>query len=440
VLAGARSRVVASEYFGMPVEVFTALADPSQMLFRSGCIARKLRLPRNQVSMYLARRKHVRTNIFQATDYVGIWPDSAGAMRPGAYFLSIEACREYEAYTRRAPRRLRQTEIDLTGSASDDEVKAASILISAAAAAAAGTDAPPGAGKLGKRVFDGGNDDDDDDHKGRSDVSPVALRRSKRPRTRYALTNEASLVRTPTSDISSEAAFATDEPLANPPPIALIPAAAPNPATSAPAVSGGFTWAAAPNPATSAPAVSGGFTWGPAAETIPLLPMPSRGAVTRATDAAPAGFTSPPDARAIPVLPIPVTLPLSASLSARAIPVTLPLSASSGARGIPVLPMPVTLPSSGSLVARASPMLPIPVTALPLSGSLGGFNAEYAPFLQLDVVRFLLFNPATATLAVQMIDALVAANRRRAQAESVLHILPAHLHASLYDLLRSSSR
>lgn len=92
------------------------------------------------------------------------------------------------------------------------------------------------------------------------------------------------------------------------------------------------------------------------------------------------------------------------------------------------MPVPATL--TASVVVKHSDVAQREIGAALL-------QAGYGPYLELDVVRGLLLDPTTRANAVQMLDLLVSADKKRteAEAEAVFRILSPHLRAPLYSLL-----
>ena len=87
-----------AEYFGKEVEFFTALSDPSRaILYRVSTLAARIHCATNKVGMYLARRKSTGGGIYQATSFLHK-PSGRVGLKAGGYFLSLAACREFEAH------------------------------------------------------------------------------------------------------------------------------------------------------------------------------------------------------------------------------------------------------------------------------------------------------------------------------------------------------
>ena len=86
------------DYFGREVEFYTATTDPSRsILYRVSTLAHKIDCATNKVGMYLARRKTSGGGIYQATGFLYKPPGRVG-LKAGGYFLSLAACREFEAH------------------------------------------------------------------------------------------------------------------------------------------------------------------------------------------------------------------------------------------------------------------------------------------------------------------------------------------------------
>ncbi len=112
------------EYFGKSVPVFTAVKDPlQQTLYKSAEIANKLGCQRNRLSMYLIRHKYGKSSIYQASGFQtnGRLHSSCRYLKIGSYFLSMEACREFENYVNRNPFSRYPTRTSRKRIASDDD-------------------------------------------------------------------------------------------------------------------------------------------------------------------------------------------------------------------------------------------------------------------------------------------------------------------------------
>lgn len=91
-----------SDYFGLTVDVYTAMADPEQRtLYRASALAHKFHCATNQVGMYLVRRRHQQyvTGLYQATSFQSKPPGRTG-LKAGGYFVSKQVCHEFEQYMR----------------------------------------------------------------------------------------------------------------------------------------------------------------------------------------------------------------------------------------------------------------------------------------------------------------------------------------------------
>ena len=85
-----------SPFFSKQVEVYTAVNDPtSQVLYRASALADKFEYATNKVGMYLSRRRLVGGGIYQATGFRCKPPGRTG-LKCGGYFLTIDACKEFE--------------------------------------------------------------------------------------------------------------------------------------------------------------------------------------------------------------------------------------------------------------------------------------------------------------------------------------------------------
>ena len=85
-----------SPFFSKQVEVYTAVNDPhAQTLYRASALADKFDYATNKVGMYLSRRRLVGGGIYQATGFRCKPPGRTG-LKCGGYFLTIEACKEFE--------------------------------------------------------------------------------------------------------------------------------------------------------------------------------------------------------------------------------------------------------------------------------------------------------------------------------------------------------
>jgi hypothetical protein len=85
-----------SAFFHRVVDVYTADHDPNnRILFRATMLAEKFDCATNKVGMYLVRRRCVEAGIFQATQFRGK-PQGKSGLKVGAYFLSLQACQDFE--------------------------------------------------------------------------------------------------------------------------------------------------------------------------------------------------------------------------------------------------------------------------------------------------------------------------------------------------------
>ena len=86
------------DYFGREVEFYTATGDPTRStLYRVSTLAAKIECATNKVGMYLARRKTSGGGIYQAVGFLHK-PSGRVGLKAGGYFLSLAACREFEAH------------------------------------------------------------------------------------------------------------------------------------------------------------------------------------------------------------------------------------------------------------------------------------------------------------------------------------------------------
>jgi hypothetical protein len=97
---GERQLSVYSPYFGKQIEVYSAVNDPTKSnLYRVSALAEKIGCATNKVGMYLARRRQVSAGIYQATQFRSKPPGRTG-LKSGGYFLTQEACQEFEHHFR----------------------------------------------------------------------------------------------------------------------------------------------------------------------------------------------------------------------------------------------------------------------------------------------------------------------------------------------------
>ena len=94
--ASQRTFKLYSPFFGKQVEVYTALSDVTQQtLYRASSLAEKFDYATNKVGMYLSRRRLHSGGIYQATGFRSK-PAGRTGLKCGGYFLTIEACKEFE--------------------------------------------------------------------------------------------------------------------------------------------------------------------------------------------------------------------------------------------------------------------------------------------------------------------------------------------------------
>lgn len=93
---GTRQLTIHSDFFSRDVDVYVAYEDPKkQFLFRPSLIAQKLDCGTSPVGMFLLRNKKSMEGIYQATDF-NFKPLKTSNIKVGAYFVSLEVCREVE--------------------------------------------------------------------------------------------------------------------------------------------------------------------------------------------------------------------------------------------------------------------------------------------------------------------------------------------------------
>jgi len=85
-------------YFNRDLDVYTAEIDrKNQLLVRASTLADKFHCATNKIGMYLARRRTVFPGIFQATEF-SQKPLGRTGLKIGGYFLTIDACLDFEAH------------------------------------------------------------------------------------------------------------------------------------------------------------------------------------------------------------------------------------------------------------------------------------------------------------------------------------------------------
>jgi hypothetical protein len=86
------------EYFGKEMDVYTADNDPQlRILFRGCALSEKFHCTTSKVGMYLQRRRGSNTGIFQAIGFRNKQERKVN-VKAKSYFLSIEACMEFEKH------------------------------------------------------------------------------------------------------------------------------------------------------------------------------------------------------------------------------------------------------------------------------------------------------------------------------------------------------
>lgn len=96
---GERQYAMFSSYFTTDAEVFTAISDPKpgRVLYKASLLAHKFKCATNKLAMFLFRRRTMMDGVFQATLFLHKPQHSAG-LKVGSYFVSEEACKEFESY------------------------------------------------------------------------------------------------------------------------------------------------------------------------------------------------------------------------------------------------------------------------------------------------------------------------------------------------------
>lgn len=96
------------DFFGKEVCVFTASEDPLQrILYMAKDLAVQFSCSKNMLDMFLNRRKRNKNaGIFQATCIISK-QQSRKDIRIGGYFISIEVCREFEAFLKKKAAKLK---------------------------------------------------------------------------------------------------------------------------------------------------------------------------------------------------------------------------------------------------------------------------------------------------------------------------------------------
>ena len=96
LLTGARQLSHHSAYFNKVVEVYTAVNDPQRRtLYRASALAEKFSCATNKVGMYLARRRHCESGLWQSVGF-RFKPSGRTGLKAGGYFLSQEICESFQ--------------------------------------------------------------------------------------------------------------------------------------------------------------------------------------------------------------------------------------------------------------------------------------------------------------------------------------------------------
>ncbi len=87
-----------SSFFKKEIEIYTAEIDEeNQILYRASSLAEKLKCARSLIAMYLKRKIQYSKGIFQATKFKFKQLKTTG-LKAGGYFLTLEACEEFEKF------------------------------------------------------------------------------------------------------------------------------------------------------------------------------------------------------------------------------------------------------------------------------------------------------------------------------------------------------
>ena len=97
-----------SSYFNKTVEVYTAVSDPSRRtLYRASALAEKFACATNKVGMYLARRRHCESGLWQSVGFRHK-PSGRTGLKAGGYFLSQEICESFQFHFQKQVGRRRE--------------------------------------------------------------------------------------------------------------------------------------------------------------------------------------------------------------------------------------------------------------------------------------------------------------------------------------------
>ena len=97
-----------SPYFNKTVEVYTAVSDPERRtLYRASALAEKFSCATNKVGMYLARRRHCETGLWQSVGFRHK-PSGRTGLKAGGYFLSQEICESFQFHFQKQVGRRRE--------------------------------------------------------------------------------------------------------------------------------------------------------------------------------------------------------------------------------------------------------------------------------------------------------------------------------------------
>lgn len=99
VIHGQRVLKQYCDFFGSTVEVFTAVSDPMRrVLYRPNLIAKKMGCSTSRIGMHLNRYKNKeQLGVYQSTGFTHKPQSDAVRLRTGAYFISMDACKDLEA-------------------------------------------------------------------------------------------------------------------------------------------------------------------------------------------------------------------------------------------------------------------------------------------------------------------------------------------------------
>lgn len=159
-------------FFGCDLQVYCAEVDPRrprQVLVKASLLAHKFNCATNTLAMYLSRRRANEDGIFQATSFQGRPRDPVG-LKTGSYFVSIEACEAFAAYS--AKRNIKKKQYNPASRVSR-QMAAAATTSAPSTSRAAPKERPKGGTKTGRvtgrHVFVG----DDGQHKAESAINAL---------------------------------------------------------------------------------------------------------------------------------------------------------------------------------------------------------------------------------------------------------------------------